>query len=92
LGGTPPFGWRVSEAGDLVKVPEQQAAINRIHTLRSEGLSLHKIAAALKAEGISLSHMGVKKVLAATSPPSAAPTTCGSKPVNRPGFAGGSKS
>jgi putative DNA-invertase from lambdoid prophage Rac len=80
LGGTPPFGWRVGEGGDLVRVPEQQAAIDRIHALRAEGLSLHKIAAALKAEGISLSHMGVKKVLAATTPPPVAFSICGSIP------------
>ena len=35
LGGTPPFGWRVGEAGELVPVPEQQAAIKRMR--RAEG-------------------------------------------------------
>ena len=29
LGGTPPFGWKVGETGDLVAVAEQQAAIRR---------------------------------------------------------------
>ena len=30
LGGTAPFGYRNGEAGDLVPVPEQQAAIRRM--------------------------------------------------------------
>src|SRR3954465_1258352 len=29
LGGKPPFGWRVGAVGELVPVPEQQAAVKR---------------------------------------------------------------
>jgi putative DNA-invertase from lambdoid prophage Rac len=66
LGGTPPFGWRVGDDGGLVAVPEQQKALDRMRALRAEGLSLHKIAVAIREEGLAISHMGVKKILAAT--------------------------
>jgi putative DNA-invertase from lambdoid prophage Rac len=65
LGGTTPFGWRVGEAGDLVPVPEQQAAIQRMRQLRDQGLALRAIAKKIKAAGVSISHAGVKNALAA---------------------------
>ena len=65
LGGIVPFGWRIGEGGELVKIPEQQAAIRRMRMLRTEGKSLRAIAAALAAEGIRISHEGVKQVLSA---------------------------
>jgi hypothetical protein len=40
LGCTPPFGWRVGAAGELVPVPEQQAAIKRMRRLKDQGLAL----------------------------------------------------
>jgi putative DNA-invertase from lambdoid prophage Rac len=64
LGGIVPFGWRVSEDGSLTEDSDQQRAIRRILELRREGLSLRAIAAAISAEGIKLSHEGVKNVLA----------------------------
>jgi putative DNA-invertase from lambdoid prophage Rac len=39
LGGTVPFGWRV-EKGELVEVPEQQMAIQRMKEFRRAGRSL----------------------------------------------------
>jgi putative DNA-invertase from lambdoid prophage Rac len=64
LGGLVPFGWRVGEDGALTENPEQQRAIQRILGLRGEGLSLRAISAAISAEGVKLSHEGVKNVLA----------------------------
>ena len=63
LGGSPPFGWRVGESGELVPLAEQQRAIDRMKELRAKGLSLRAIAAALQAEGTKLSHMCVQKSL-----------------------------
>jgi DNA invertase Pin-like site-specific DNA recombinase len=65
LGGIPPFGWRVGEAGELVRVPEQQRALKRMRTLRAKGLALRAIADEMTAAGVQISHMGVKKALAA---------------------------
>jgi len=65
LGGTPPFGWAVGDDGDLVEVPEQQAAIHRIIKLKEGGQSLRAIAEAIKVDGFELSHAGVKKIISA---------------------------
>src|SRR5207248_6676472 len=65
LGGIVPFGWRIGEDGTLIEVPEQQLAIQRIFELRRNGLSLRAISASIAAEGVQLSHEGVKSVLAA---------------------------
>jgi putative DNA-invertase from lambdoid prophage Rac len=67
LGGIVPFGWRIGEDGALVEVPEQQGAIQRIVELRRKGLSLRAISASIAADGVKLSHEGVKNVLAAAS-------------------------
>jgi len=64
LGGIVPFGWQVGEDGALIEVPEQQRAIRRIIELRRQGLSLRGISATIAAEGVKLSHEGVKNVLA----------------------------
>ncbi|MFZ0015815.1 MAG: hypothetical protein WAL10_00640 [Acetobacteraceae bacterium] len=37
LGGTPPFGWRIGESGELVPTSEQQAAIRRMRELKESG-------------------------------------------------------
>jgi hypothetical protein len=37
LGGTPPFGWRIGESGELVPTSEQQAAIRRMRELKGSG-------------------------------------------------------
>jgi DNA invertase Pin-like site-specific DNA recombinase len=65
LGGIVPFGWRIGEDGALIEVPDQQRAIQRIVELRRYGLSLRAISASIAADGVQLSHEGVKNVLAA---------------------------
>jgi putative DNA-invertase from lambdoid prophage Rac len=65
LGGIVPFGWRIGEDGTLVEVLEQQRAIQRIVELRRKGVSLRAISASIAADGVKLSHEGVKNVLAA---------------------------
>jgi DNA invertase Pin-like site-specific DNA recombinase len=67
LGGAVPWGYRVGDAGELVPIPEQQAAIRKMRRLRSQGLALRAIAAKMKAAGVSISHAGVKNALAATN-------------------------
>jgi DNA invertase Pin-like site-specific DNA recombinase len=64
LGGIVPFGWRVGSDGTLIEDHAQRRAIQRILELRSSGLSLRAISRAITAEGIKLSHEGVKNVLA----------------------------
>lgn len=83
LGGKVPFGWRVGSNGELVEVPEQQAAIRCVRQLRDQGLSLRAIVAALGKKGIRLSHEGVKRVLGARLPVNAAVacTPSNSKPL-----------
>jgi DNA invertase Pin-like site-specific DNA recombinase len=68
LGGIVPFGWRVGSDGELVEVPEQQAAIKRAQKLRAKGLSLRAISAALAKSGVRLSHEGVKRIVAGDGP------------------------
>jgi DNA invertase Pin-like site-specific DNA recombinase len=63
LGGVPPFGWRVNDEGALCEVPGQQAAIRTMRSLRAEGASLRQISAAMRAEGMAISHAGVASVL-----------------------------
>jgi len=65
LGGIVPFGWQIGEDGALIELPERQRAIQRIVELRRKGLSLRAISASIVAEGVQLSHEGVKNVLAA---------------------------
>jgi len=65
LGGVPPFGWRVGETGELVAVPEQQAALARMRVMRAEGAPLRAIAEQITATGVKISHMGVKLALTA---------------------------
>jgi putative DNA-invertase from lambdoid prophage Rac len=65
LGGKPPFGFDKGEAGELVRVETEQAAIVRIVALRKRGKTLRKISDALKANGVSISHEGVAGVLRA---------------------------
>jgi DNA invertase Pin-like site-specific DNA recombinase len=65
LGGRPPFGWRVGEGGELIAIPEQQRAIQRMRKLKDQDLTLRAIAAKMTSAGMQISHVGVKKVLAA---------------------------
>lgn len=65
LGGSVPFGFAITPDGGLVEVPEQQSAIEEMRRLKARGLSLRAIAEEMAAIGISISHVGVKKVLLA---------------------------
>lgn len=63
LGGSVPFGWQVAEDGALEAVQAEQEAIARMVAMKAEGKSLRAIAEAMKGEGFTLSHVGVKKIL-----------------------------
>jgi putative DNA-invertase from lambdoid prophage Rac len=63
LGGKAPFGFSVGDDGGLVPIPEQQRAIERMRVLRAKGKGLMAIADVLRAEGVQISHMGVKSAL-----------------------------
>ncbi|MBL6600311.1 MAG: recombinase family protein [Alphaproteobacteria bacterium] len=65
LGGITPFGWRVTDDGGLVEDPGQQRAIDRMAEMRDYGKSLRVIADIMKADGFSISHAGVVRVLKA---------------------------
>jgi putative DNA-invertase from lambdoid prophage Rac len=65
LGGKIPFGWSVGNKGELVPIPEQQAALKRMRKMRAEGIALRTIAEKMAAAGIKISHEGVKGALAA---------------------------
>lgn len=66
-GGTAPFGYRKVGAGKaamLEPVAEEQAAIGRMKELRSTGLSLRAISAAIRDElGIEVAHTVVERVV-----------------------------
>jgi DNA invertase Pin-like site-specific DNA recombinase len=73
LGGRPPFGYRVGEAGDLLPVPEQRAALRQMQQWRKKGLALRTIAVRMRNQGFQISHMGVKKALLAAARQQARP-------------------
>lgn len=67
VGGLRPFGWDVVGSGrgaTLSPNAAEQAAIPRIRAAHAEGVSLRRISADLAAQGIRLSHQGVKRMLA----------------------------
>ena len=62
LGGYTPFGHRV-EDGELVEVPEEQAAIRAMVAMRAEKLSLRVIANEIKVRHhLTVSHVAVRRV------------------------------
>ena len=63
LGGSVPFGWALSDGGELVKDDAQQAAIRRMKTMHAKGASLRAISAELAQDGFTISHVGVKNIL-----------------------------
>jgi putative DNA-invertase from lambdoid prophage Rac len=68
ISGPAPFGWRLvgeKKTSHLEPDADQQAIIGRMRTLRQQGLSLRAVAAALKAEGVRVTHEGVRKALSA---------------------------
>ena len=68
LGGTVPFGWRVSDDGNLIEDIEQQQIIADILGLHRDGLSLRAIAVLLEQRGVKLSHAGIKKIIDRVTP------------------------
>ena len=58
-----PFGWQVSDDGNLIEDVEQQRIITDILGLNRDGLSLRAIAVLLAQRGVKLSHAGIKKVI-----------------------------
>jgi putative DNA-invertase from lambdoid prophage Rac len=65
LGGKVPWGWKVSDAGDLLPEPTKRVALKQMRKLRAEGASLRAISDKMKAAGVSITHQGVKNALAA---------------------------
>jgi hypothetical protein len=63
LGGKMPFSHHIGDHGELVDVPEEQAAITRMKSLRASGTSLRAIATEMKATGHDLSHEAVRGIL-----------------------------
>ncbi len=63
LGGSVPFGYRLSEDGDLIQHEAQQEAVREMIALKAQGRSLRAIAAEMQAKGHPISHVGVQKVV-----------------------------
>lgn len=63
LGGSVPFGWRVGDEGDLIADPVQQDAIQLMQEMHASGSSLRSIAAVMRDQGHTLSHVAVQRVL-----------------------------
>lgn len=65
LGGSIPYAHTVNEAGELVEEPWRAEALALASTLKAQGLSLRKIAAALTERGWPVSHVAVKNLIKA---------------------------
>src|SRR3954468_16230216 len=65
LGGTVPFGYRLSEDGELIPHKGEQEAILEARMMKARGASLRAIAEALQARGHRTSHVAVSRVLRA---------------------------
>ena len=63
LGGSVPFGYRLTKGGGLEPVPKEQDAMRQMQELRAQGLAYRAIAARMEAKGHKLSHMTVHKIL-----------------------------
>lgn len=66
--GTAPFGWRIEGRGKeaiLVKVPEQQKALDTIRQGYEAGLSLRQISELVKMthDGLYISHVAVNRII-----------------------------
>jgi putative DNA-invertase from lambdoid prophage Rac len=64
LGGRRPFGFKVTDDGELVLDDGEQAALRRMTAMRKKGMTLRGIQAALSKRGVVLSHEGIRKLLA----------------------------
>jgi putative DNA-invertase from lambdoid prophage Rac len=71
-GGARPFGWAIDDSTDdhlLVPVPEEQAAIAEMISLRAaEGLSLIAIRDVMRSRGFQVSHETVRQCLRRAGP------------------------
>lgn len=65
LGGRRPFGYQISDEGDLVEDADEQEVIRDMIDMRASGVALRKIAAAVAERGFSLSHEAVKQIIQA---------------------------
>lgn len=63
LGGTKPFGYQVSDSGELVLDEYEQRIINDVVSLRNKGKSLRSISETVSGDSIKVSHMMVKRIL-----------------------------
>ena len=66
LGGIVPFGYRRGDDGELVPHQAEQQAIKEMAVLRAQGKPLRAIAEAVRANGVTISHEGVSRVLRVT--------------------------
>ena len=64
-GGVVPFGWHLGDDGQLVEFPAQQEAIRRMVDMHRDGKSLRVISTEIKKARFTVSHQGVKKIIAA---------------------------
>jgi DNA invertase Pin-like site-specific DNA recombinase len=86
-GGARQFGWTVGADRQLVAVPEEQRALQRIAELHAQGLSPRKIAAHLKDCGLPVSHVTIRKILAGrqgASPATPEPVPAAAAPMPHP--------
>lgn len=68
-GGKRPFGYQIQGSGkDAILVPDQaeQAALELIQRLRSEGQGYQRIADQVTATGLPISHMTIKRIIERT--------------------------
>lgn len=63
LGGSRPFGYRVSKEGELIEDAREQAAIGQVRAMHAAGKSLRSIQAALIADGHKVSHVTINRIL-----------------------------
>lgn len=64
LGGRRPFGYQISDEGDLVEDADEQAAIRQMVEMRAAGVALRTIAAEMARQGHKVSHEAVKQIVA----------------------------
>ena len=63
LGGSKPFGYQISNLGELIVDEDEQVIIKNVVSLRREGKSLRSIAEIVSGEVIKVSHMMVKRII-----------------------------
>lgn len=63
LGGSKPFGFKVSDIGELIPDESEQKIINKVIFLRNKGKSLRSIADTVSDKVVKVSHMTVKRII-----------------------------